>query len=363
MDENLAYYVGFSHFIGIGPMRFSALVKHFNSVKRAYLADKKSLTEVIGTNWAEKFVRFRSLFDPVKKLDELKKKNIKVLPLWHKSYPKLLEQIPDPPICLYVKGDIDKYDFEKDLCFAIVGTRTPTTYGQQVAAKFSEELVEAGFVIVSGMAIGIDSIAHQTALNNDGRTIAFLGCGVDIIYPAVNSNLYHKIINKGGLVISEFPPGEMVVKGLFIARNRLISGLSIGVLIAEGAKDSGAMITARYAAEQGKEVFAPPGPLNSAMSAAPNTLLKQGAKLVTSIDDILDEFNIRVVPKKKEQIEKELSAEEKIVFEILHDQPKLSDEIAIQADASIDKVLNTLSLLEIKGVVEKNSEGKYQIKI
>src|SRR3989344_6509680 len=160
------------------------------------------------------------------------------------------------------------------------------------------------------MAIGIDSIAHQTALNNDGRTIAFLGCGVDIIYPAVNSNLYYKIINRGGLVISEFPPGEMVVKGLFIARNRLISGISRGVLIVEGAKDSGAMITARYAAEQGKEVFATPAPITSEVSEAPNILLKQGAKLVTSIDDILEEFNMRIAPKKKEEIEKELSGEE-----------------------------------------------------
>ena len=218
-------------------------------------------------------------------------------------------------------------------------------------------------MIVSGMAIGVDSVAHQTALNNNGRTIAFLGCGVDIIYPAINSNLYHKIINKGGLIISEFPPVEMVVKGLFIARNRLISGLSLGVLVAEGAKNSGAMITARYAAEQGKEVFAVPGPLNSRMSDAPNILLKNGAKLVTSVEDILSEFNIRVVPRKREEIINLLTDEEKNIFQILEVRPMLSDDVAIQLRTSISEVLNALSLLEIKGVIEKNSEGKYQIRI
>ena len=151
MDNELPYYLGFSHFLGIGPTRFAALIQNFKNVKKAYLADKKDLSEVIGTNWAEKFVRFRSLFDPVKKLEELKRKNIKVLQLWHKPYPKSLEQIPDPPICLYVKGNVGNFNFDQDLCFAIVGTRTPTIYGQQVAAKFAQELVEAGFFIVSGI--------------------------------------------------------------------------------------------------------------------------------------------------------------------------------------------------------------------
>lgn len=363
MDKDLPYYVGFSHFLGIGPTRFAALIGHFGNVKKAYLASQKELTEVIGVNWSEKFVKFRSLFDPVKKLEELKRKNIMVLQLRQRSYPKFLQEISDPPICLYIKGDLDNFDFSKDLCFAIVGTRTPTPYGQQIARKFAEELTQAGFVIVSGMAMGIDTVAHKACLKAGGRTIAILGCGVDIIYPAINRNLYNEIIEKGGFVLSEFPPGQMVEKGLFVARNRLISGLSMGVLVVEGAKDSGALITAKYAAEQGKEVFAPPGPITSAMSAAPNILLKQGAKLATSVDDILEEFNLRVAPKKKREIEKELDSKEKIIFEILRSEPKLSDEIVNQAKLSIDKVLNILSMLEIKGVIEKNSEGKYQTKI
>ena len=363
MDKDLPYYVGFSHFLGIGPTRFSALIKHFGDAKKAYLASQKDLSEAIGANWGEKFVKFRSLFDPIKKLNELEQKDIKIVPLKHRSYPKMLQEISDPPICLYVKGDLGNFDFSKYLCFAVVGTRRPTPYGIQVAKKFSSELASSGFVIVSGMAIGIDTAAPWAAIDAGGKTVVILGCGVDIVYPATNRRLYEQVEKSEGLIISEFPPGKLVEKGLFIARNRLISGLSIGVLVVEGAKDSGALITARYAAEQGKEVFAPPGPLTSEMSAAPNILLKQGAKLVTSIDDILEEFNMRIAPKKKEEIEKELSGEERVIFGLLRDEPKLSDEIVNQAKQSIDKVLNILSMLEIKGIIEKNSEGKYQIRL
>src|SRR3989338_348038 len=163
--------------------------------------------------------------------------------------------------------------------FAIVGTRKPTSYGIQVARKFAYELTEAGFIIVSGMAMGIDTVAHQAALDAGGKTVAVLGCGVNIIYPAINYQLYHNIIKSGGAVISEFPPDQTVLKGLFISRNRIISGLSKGVLIAEGGEFSGALITAKYAGIQGKDVFAVPSSINSEMASAPNLLIKQGAKI------------------------------------------------------------------------------------
>ena len=363
MDKDLVYYLGFSHFLGIGPIKFAALVSHFKNVKKAYLADKKELQEIIGITWAEKFNQFRNHFNPEEKLRELKRKEIQTIPVGHELYPKSIESISDPPICLYVKGEIKNFNFVKEFFIAIVGTRKPTPYGQQIARKFAEELTRAGFVIVSGMAIGIDTAAHKTCLAAEGKTIAVLGCGVDIVYPASNYNLYRLIIDKGGLIISEFPPGQLVAKGLFIARNRLISALSLGVVVVEGGKDSGALITARYAAEQGKEVFAPPSPLTWEMSAAPNSLLKQGAKLVTSIEDILEEFNLKIVPKKKKEIEEELDGTEKNIFQILQSEPKLGDEIAYKTALPIEQVLNTLSMLEIKGIVEKNSEGKYQIKL
>lgn len=368
--DKTCYYLVFSYFYGIGPMRFSSLIKHFSNAKEAYEAKEQELSRIIGRNLAEKFVKFRNTFDPVKKLEEMRRKEISVVTISSSAYPKALKEIPDPPICLYAKGSIKLFcdsaaesSNNGPILFAIVGTRTPTLYGQQIARKFASELTEAGFIIVSGMALGIDSIAHRVALSEGGITIAVLGCGVDVIYPAANRNLYYKIIEKGGLIISEFPPGQFIEKGLFVARNRIISGLSKGVLIVEGLKDSGALITARHAAEQGKEVFAPPGPITSPLSQAPHLLLKQGAKLVTSVEDIYEELGLQLVPKKKQEIELQLNEVEKTIFRALQKEPLLVDEIAAQLNNPVSQILDAISILEIKGVVEKNSEGKYQAKI
>ncbi|MFN4212820.1 MAG: DNA-processing protein DprA [Microgenomates group bacterium] len=407
MREEFYCCLAFSHFLGIGPVRFKALVESFGSAKRAYQAQKDELAKVVGENLAQKFIRFREEFDPLKKEEELRKKEITVIPFYSNLYPASLKNISDPPICLYVRGDANifsnfssfliearHHDFSPTsppqsggspkslaqnqvssplenfstssfckLFFAIVGTRKPTPYGEQVAKKFARELAQAGFVIVSGMAMGIDTTAHWGAIEVGGKTIAVLGCGVDIIYPAINRGLYEKIVNGAGAVISEFPPGQMVAKGLFVARNRIISGLSDGVLVVEGAEDSGALITARYAGEQGKEVFAAPGPLTSQMSAAPNILIKKGAKLVTSVEDIYEELDVKILPKKKEKVAKDLSLEEKMIFEILAKEPMIIDELAVKIRQPITQILNIVSLLEVKGVIEKNREGKYQVRI
>jgi DNA processing protein len=210
------------------------------------------------------------------------------------------------------------------------------------------------------MALGVDTVAHQAALENGGKTIAILGCGVDIIYPPQNTKLYEQIVSGGGVVISEFPPGQTVLKGLFVARNRLISGLSAGIMVVEGLKNSGALITARYAAEQGKDVFAPPVPLTSPLSEAPNILLKQGAKLVTGVEDILEEYGIQSRPVLKNIVDG-LSAEEQNIVRNIQEEPLIVDEIAIRLQEPVTSVLNTLSVLEISGVVKKNMEGKYEL--
>lgn len=381
-DERL-YYLAFSYFLGIGPMKFKALVLHLRGVKKAYLANQREIEEVIGVKLAERFIQFRAKFDPVKKMEELKRKEIVVLAIDDENYPESLRNISDPPICLYIKcrdsavpifitreshpakqGPLESKKIvpaSSSIIFAIVGTRNPTQYGIHLAKKFAYELAEAGFTIVSGMAYGIDTIAHKSCLDAGGKTVAVLGCGVDIIYPASNRFLYEKIIHSGGAIVSEFPPGHMVIKGLFIARNRIISALSRGVMIVEGTKDSGSLITARYAAEQGKDVFAPPSPITSNMSAAPNILLKNGAKLVTSIEDILEEFNMKMAPKKKEDIKNKLSEIEKIIFGILEEKPMKTDNIILILKKPINEILNILSLMEIKGLIEKNSENYYQI--
>lgn len=364
--EELLCYLGFSHFLGIGPIKFSLLKKHFGSTKKAYFADRNILNKLIGQKLTAKFIDFRNEFDPVKKIRELEKKDIKIITIDDDNYPLSLKNIPDPPICIYLKGEIPHFfkmsNKSTPILFAIVGTRSPTHYGIEITKIFSYRLAKAGFIIVSGLANGVDTVAHRYCLNAKGRTVAVLGCGVDIVYPASNRYLYNEIISSGGAIISEFPPGQLVQKGLFIARNRIISALSQGVMVVEGSEDSGSLITARYAAEQGKDVFAPPSPITSKMSLAPNLLLKQGAKLVTSAEDILDEYNVKITFKNIEEIKSKLNTDEKKFFELLEKKPLRIDDISLSLKEPVSKVLNIVSIMEIKGIIDRNSDNQYQIK-
>ena len=236
----------------------------------------------------------------------------------------------------------------------------PTSYGQKITQDIVYSLVGSGYRIVSGLALGIDSIAHKSALESGGKTIAFLGCGVDIIYPYSNANLYNSILKKDGLIISEFPPGMNVLKGLFIARNRLISGISRGVIVVEGSDRSGSLITAKYAAEQGKDVYALPGNITSIMSQAPNILIKEGAKPIISLQDIAEEFNLRKKVTFKKSDYKNLSKLEMTLIKVLENEPRSIDEILELTQNEISKVLQSLTNLELKGYVLKNMDGKYE---
>ncbi len=362
MRESLPYYLGFSFFPGIGPIRFDILFKHFTSVKKAYEASSEKLLQVMGQSLGEKFIRFRALFDFEKEYQKMMSDHIKVVTREDKKYPSQLLNLSDAPICLYVKGDLENFDWDRDFFFAVVGTRNPTAYGKQISTKFSRELAEAGAVIVSGMAMGIDGLAHRAALDSGCRTIAFLGCGVNVIYPWVNRDIYYQMIESGGLIISEFPPDKTTIKGQFVARNRLISGLSRGVLVAEGLKDSGSLITARYALAQGKDVFAPPAPITSDQSQAPNILLKDGAKLVTCVEDILDEYGLKEQKSIKDTM-KDLPEEQKRLFQLLSQEAFTPDDIARSIRAPVFQILSLLSEMELSGIIEKNVTGKYQIKI
>lgn len=204
------------------------------------------------------------------------------------KYPRLLKEIPDPPKILYVRGVGSKINLEKTI--AVVGTRNITAYGMQMTKKIVTGLVRQGFTIVSGLAYGVDAVAHEAALDAGGKTIAVLGCGIDIIAPKANTEIYWRIAKGGGAIVSEMPLGVLPDKKRFVTRNRIISGLSLGVVVIEGAQKSGTLITARYAAEQGREVFAVPGPVTSVYSAASSYLLKNGAKLVESASDIIEEL-------------------------------------------------------------------------
>jgi len=364
--EDLLYHLAFSCFLGIGPITFQKLTLHFGSAKNAYYASIIELSGVLRSGLLDKFIQFRRDFKPEKQLDLFKEKGIRSIHRNHPYYPRQLKHISDSPICLFIKGNLKTIRFgeppQGDYFFGIVGTRKPTSYGVQITKKFTSDLCRAGFVIVSGMAMGVDAIAHRVAIDEGGKTVAVLGCGVDVVYPPVNKNLYDDIIQKGGIVLSEFPPGRTVLKGLFVARNRIVSGLSQGVCIIEGTNKSGSLITARFAAEQGKDVFAPPVPLTSEMSQAPNLLIKQGAKFITSVADILEEYQMKVVPAKEKDILGNCDLEQRKILEIIVQEPCSIDDIVNKTRLLITEILKTISVLEINGVVEKNSEGKYQVK-
>lgn len=362
MEERYCW-LAFSAFPGVGPVRFALLLSHFGNAKKAWDASTSDLLRInFGEVLTAKFDKFRREFSVEGYAKKLKEKEVSFLILSDEKYPKLLREIPDPPFVLYVKGKSSptpRWDISKSI--AVVGTRKVTNYGREVTRFLVAELVSAGLTIVSGLAIGVDSVAHEAAIEAGGRTIAVLGCGVDCCYPRVNQNLYDKIISGSGVVISEMPLSHWANKGLFPARNRIVSGLSLGTLVVEGAQDSGALITARLAAEQGREVFAVPGPITSTYSQAPSLLIKKGAKMVTNAGDILEELNIKSTKSIKGIKSFTGTVEEEKILSILGEDELHFDEIVRQSQMETAKIGSLLSIMEIKGIVRNVGNNNYAI--
>lgn len=364
MEPEKMYWLGFSAFPGIGPLRFKLLLSYFGTAKKAWEAVEQELIKIgLGEKLTAQFIAFKRKISLSGYAKEVQSKNIKVVTLIDEEYPKLLAEIPAAPFVIYIRGNLN-WDITASI--GVVGTRKMTGYGQEVTRKLVAGLVDASLTIVSGMAYGIDTIAHETAIETGGKTIAVLGCGVDIIHPVSNTKLYLKIIEKYGAVISEFPPGMMATKGLFPARNRIISGLSLGVVVTEGAKNSGALITARYAAEQGREVFAVPGPITSEFSQGPTLLLKQGAKLVTGVDDILEELKIpggqaRAGKDAYKTSNIKLSKEEMLIINILNSEDLHFDEIVRKSNVEAAKLGGFLTVLEMKKIIKNMGGGIYGV--
>jgi len=377
--EERNYWLGFSVFSGIGPMKFKTLLTRFGSAKNAWEASKSDLEKVIGERLAEKFDEFRHKFSIKDYINQLEKKDVSFIILTDKEYPKLLKKIRNPPFVLYIKGNkeillrqlTDQDDNVRAI--AVVGTRRTTQYGREVTKMFSEALVDAGFTIVSGLAMGIDAISHMTALENKGsprgeagKTIAVLGCGVDCCNPAENLRLYNDIIQKGSIILSELPLGHPPTKGSFPSRNRIIAGLSNGVLVTEGAEDSGSLITADYAIKFGRKVFAVPGPITSSMSKGPYKLISKGAKLVTSASDILKELKFEIRNSKSEtnsksKIQKGDTKEEQRILDLLQNEPMHFDQLVRRTKVNPSKLGSTLSLMEVKGLVKSLYGGMFAI--
>jgi DNA processing protein len=280
------------------------------------------------------------------------------------SYPELLRNIADPPILLYVRG---KVELLHNGCLAVVGARAATVYGRQIARELSGRLCRRGFTVVSGLALGIDAAAHQGALEAGGATVAVLGCGLDVVYPAQHRDLYSDIAGQGALV-SEYPLGTLPEPFRFPARNRIISGLSLGVVVVEAARKSGSLITAGLALEQGREVFAIPGRIDSCKSEGTHRLLQEGAKLVHSVDDIVEElsFSPAAPPPGAEAGDSRaglvLSAAEEELLALLDVYPQTIDEITRRCGMAVQKVSELLLMLELKGAIDALPGNQYQRK-
>ncbi len=370
MDER-ACYLGFSLFSGIGPMRFKALFARFGSARNAWSAPKKDIEETLGTSLYQKFAGFQKDFYPNEYEQKLEVKKVQFITLADASYPKSLLQIKNPPIVLYVKGntkilkqvqdDTFRVQNDNDRKIAVVGTRKITEYGRLVTEMFTADLVAHGFTIVSGLAMGVDGAAHKTAIENNGKTIAVLGCGVDCCTPSENLSLYDQILEHDGLIISELPLGHSPTKGSFPARNRIVAGLSQAVLVTEGAADSGALITADYAFKFGRKVFAVPGPITSSLSKGPYVLIQKGAKLVTSAEDIIHELGImnKESGKSIKKTKKGDSKEEQKILEALENEALGFDQL-VQKTGILAQVLGSmLSIMELKGSIKSTASGGY----
>jgi DNA processing protein len=335
-NHEMRYWVALKATEGVGNLGFKNLLDAFGTPRNVFDASPHSLKKIPGIG--EKTVACIKDFENWERVDEnLKladKLNVSIITYQDPSYPKNLLNIYDFPVLLYVKGVLR----EDDINVAVVGSRMASTYGKFCTERFCRELALKGITIVSGLARGIDSAAHKGAIAGKGRTVAVLGCGIDIVYPPENKKLFMEIINNGA-VITEFPFGTPPNAPNFPSRNRIISGISLGVLVVEAGEKSGSLITARMALEQGREVFAVPGSIDSAGSRGTNQLIKQGAKLIEDADDILEE----ILPQSGEYLSKK-TAETKIPPQATLDEERVTDSVFITTLNDVEKsVLKTIS--------------------
>jgi DNA processing protein len=351
-QDDLKYWVAISRYPKIGATRLVKLFNFFHSMKEAWQASFSELRQAgLDENIVHDFLAQKMTVDPDTEWERLEKENISVVTINAEKYPKLLKEIWNPPAILYIKGSLPSDD---EFNLAVVGTRKISTYGRQLTSLLTGELVQNGFNIVSGLALGVDALAHQTTVRLGGKTVAVLGGGIDneSIYPAGNRFLASEIVKTGGAVISEYPLGAISMPGNFPHRNRIVSGLSLGTLVIEAAEESGALITAQCALEQNREVFAVPGSIFNPTSAGPNKLIKMGAKAVTSVNDVLETLNLAQAAdftKNKKLLP--TSPEEVKIIESLSPEPTHIDKVILTSGLDAAKVGAILTLMEMKGMV------------
>jgi len=362
----MKYLNALNYIEGVGSQKLALLMTHFNYPEKIWQA---SFSELIASGISKKLANTiltkKNDINPDEKWKELEIEKISIITLADDIYPKLLREIHNPPYLLYAKGNLSLLN---STMLAIVGSRKFTEYGARVATAFGRKLADTGITIVSGLALGIDAIAHAGALDVKGKTISVLGNGLDekSIHPRNNLELSKRIIQCDGLLLSEYPPNTPPLPGNFPARNRIMAGISLGTIVIEATLDSGSLITANLALDFNREVFAIPGPIFNPQSQGPHMLIKKGAKLVDSVQDILEEINYRIqaiIPteKSEEKSYKPVSDEEISILKTLSQEPIHVDTIMKATKLKTSTTLSTLAILEIKGIVQ-NIGGQNYIK-
>jgi DNA processing protein len=349
--DELKYWVGFSKMPGIGRVKISQLLEHFSTLGHAWKASASELKKAgLDSKSADTIVNLRPRISLDSEMESLKQYKVKVLTCDSPAYPQRLKEIYDYPPVLYVRGNLLPED---ECCLAVVGTRRATVYGRQVTEEIISDLAKNRITIVSGLAKGIDSVAHRTALEVNGRTIAVFACGLDIVYPAENAKLAREIMEHGAL-ITEYSLGTRPKADNFPRRNRIMSGLSLGVLVVEAGESSGALITANQALEQNREVFAVPGSILSPASRGTNHLIQEGAKLVRNYVDVLEELNLTIMAQQLEMKELLPTDEtESLLLKQLSREPIHIDEICRNSGLAANLVSSTLAMMELKGIIKQ----------
>jgi DNA processing protein len=356
-SSELSYWVGFNIVPGIGRVKISQLEAFFGNLERAWGGGTAELRQAgLDSGTVKSIQTWRPRIDLNAEMEKLDRSGVHAFTYHDEGYPARLKEIFDFPPLIYIKGDLIPADA---FCLAVVGTRRSTIYGKQVTQEITAELARNGITVVSGLARGIDTIAHRAALEAGGRTLSVFACGLDTIYPAENGTLAQNIINQGAL-ISEYPLGAKPRPDNFPRRNRIMSGMSLGVLVIEADEVSGAIITAHMASEQNREVFAIPGSILSPMSRGTNRLIQEGAKLVRNCTDILEELNLTASVHQLEMKEILPASEtEALLLKQIGAEPVHIDQVCQNSGLAVSTVSSTLAMMELKGMIRQISAMNY----
>jgi DNA processing protein len=349
MTEERAFWVAFNHIRGVGFARVQRMLKAFRTLQAAWNAPRSQLADAgLDERTVECIAAIRPKLDPAQLLDQCERLGLRVVISNDSEYPVRLKELPAYPPVLYVRGVLQDSD---NLAVALVGTRRATAYGKEVARSFAGALAANGITVISGLARGIDAEAHRAALDGGGRTIAVLGSGADIIYPPEHDHLARRI-EKVGALISDYPPGSPPDAANFPPRNRIIAGLALATVVVEAGEDSGALLTAKYAADYGRDVFAVPGSILSAMSRGCNRLISDGAQPALSAEEMIIALNCEHVgPAVQMRLVIPESPVEAKILSVLGAEPMHIDVLRAQVDLPVEEVSSALAMMELKGTI------------